>query len=221
MADSFLRVDLRHQKLLYDRHMVRIQLNATRVFAAVICLSCASSAAAQGSADGPQPVTADLIHFDINRDRVRLSDYVTVPGQFPPVADRAGPVILVFGAHWCRPCHDVVGQMHARVEELSPLGMNILYVHVDDVDRSEERSRAEIQSLIETMIEEPIFEGVRVLQGGDMAEVRQWLDNPEQSSLPGILFVTVGGLVFERLLDAGGFGEALDRFVESLAPPTP
>ena len=156
--------------------------------------------------------TTNFIHFDIDGRRFRLADYVTIDGEFPPLPDREGPVVIIFGAHWCNPCHEVVEYLHQRRTDLEELGIHVVYVHVDDVDRSEERSREQIAALVEEMASGPEFEGVDVLLGGDMDEVRHWVDDPSFESLPGIVLIAANGTIYQRLEGTDGFEAAFEVF---------
>lgn len=160
--------------------------------------------------------TSNLIHFDLTGSRFRLADYVTIDGEFPPLPDRQGPVVIIFGAHWCNPCHQIVEQLDERRAEVEQHGIHVVYVHVDDVDRSDELSREQIRSLAEQMASGPEFEGVHVLLGGDMDEVRQWVDDPSFEALPAVVLIGADGTIYQRLEGAEGFEAAFELFLSSM-----
>ncbi len=162
---------------------------ATAVLAALVLsgLAAVSPAAAQ------EPVPANLVHYDLDGDRFLLSDLVPVVGEFPPL--QARPVIVVFGAHWCEPCHAVVEALHEQRPAIDAAGAHVVFVHVDDVDRTAGLSRDEIRTLVAAMAEDDAFEGVRVLLGGDRIEVAQWVPGLTVEELPGVVLVGADGLV--------------------------
>ena len=198
--------------------MFRMLFRST-VFAAV--LFAVSSAHAQTRVPG------DLIHYDLQGQRFRLSDWVDI-GPFPPLPGQSGPVVLVFGAHWCVPCHGVMRLLHERRPALEDAGIRVVYVHVDDVDRGEGLSRQEIRALVEADAARPEFRGVRVLLGGDAQEVRQWHppgpadDSDAHPALPGVSLIRVDGYFFYRTL---GFSEELpdqlNQFIQAVQRPAP
>ncbi len=162
-------------------------------------------------------VPTNLVHFDMSGNRFRLADHVRIPGEFPPLPGQAGPVILVFGAHWCAPCHDVLTTLSALRPRLSEAGVSIVYVHVDDADRGSGMTREEITQAVATMAEDPIFEGVRILLGGDMTEVRQWANDPAADSLPLTLFIRADGIIAAKTSGSDDTMQLADRFLVRLA----
>lgn len=168
-------------------------------------------------ASAQEPVVDNLIHYDLNGSRFRLSDVIPIASEFPPMPDEQGPVILIFGAYWCEPCHAVVQTLQSHTDEISASGTHVVFVHVDDVDRSEGAPPEEIRTRVNEMASQPAYSQIRVLLGGDMIEVRQWIGDPSASSLPGIVLIQPDGSIVYRAAGRDGFEEALGLFLTSVA----
>lgn len=175
------------------------------------------------SAQEPEPVPANLVHMDLEGHRFQLSDFVRIRGEFPPLPGQEGPVILVFGAHWCVPCHLVIQTLWEMRNRLAEHHVRVLYVHVDDVDRGEGRTRDEITELVRRMAREPIFGGVRVLRGGDTLLVRQWGGDSVEEALPLTVLVRGDGTIAGRFQGDADTGERVAAFLAHLParPPGP
>ena len=157
----------------------------------------------------------NLVHYDLDGSRFRLSDFVQVPREFPPIPGLAGPVIVVFGAHWCPPCHEVVRQLQLQRPALDAAKVHVVYVHIDDADRTDGRSREEIHALVSAMARGPEFSGVRVLLGGDLPLVQQWLPDTNLEALPGIVFINGDCQITDRMV--GNPADFVDRLGAFLA----
>lgn len=191
-------------------------------------LAVAQDDGAAASADSPafaaRPVPANLIHYGLDGRRFLLSDFVTIEGEFPPMPDQTGPVIVIFGAHWCVPCHEQMAIVHANKAQLDAAGIRVVYIHVDDLDRSQERSRDEIRALIDGMIANGHFEGVQVLLGGDLALVRQWRgteagDMGVVDALPFMAMVAADGQIVDVCAGPGEAEAKLSGFAARFQQP--
>ena len=198
-------------------HFIRAPSSFRHGLAVLLLAFSAVAYAGPGLAQDQAMVPTNLVHFDMSGNRFRLADHVRIPGEFPPLPGQAGPVILVFGAHWCGPCHEVLTTLSALRPRLGEAGISIVYVHVDDADRGSGMTREEITQAVATMAEDPIFEAVRILLGGDMTEVRQWADDPTADSLPLTLFIRADGIIAARTSGSDDTTQLADRFLARVA----
>ena len=171
-------------------------------------------------ANAQEPVAENLIHYDLNGERFRLSDVVPISGEFPPIPDEQGPVILLFGAYWCEPCHDIVQTLQRHTDEISASGTHVIYVHVDDVDRSAGLTPEELRARVAEMAAEPAYSEIRVLLGGDMLEVSQWVGDASTGSLPGVVLIHADGSIVYRTSGHESFEEALVSFLDAVVGST-
>lgn len=187
------------------------------VVALVAVLSLA--AAAPVEAGEGEKVPADMTHFTLDGKKLILSDYVEVPGsKFKPVPKLHGPVVLVFGAHWCLPCKEVMAALARSREALGAANASILYVHVDDRDRSDGLDKDEIRQRATEMARGADYQGVTVMLGGDLKEVAAWFapDNPDAIvALPAVIFVSKDGAILGRS-GTDGFEQALASFLDTI-----
>ena len=190
----------------------------TALLTAAPALSIAPAACFADEPGDAIVVPGDLVHYTVSGKRFLLSDYIAVPGSvLPPVPDLEGPVVLLFGAHWCEPCKDVVAELSARESALRDAGVTLIYVHVDDRDRSDGLDQKAIQAKAREMAKKPGYEAFVVTVGGDMEEVRTWMDDPEWNALPGVVLATRGGKIASRS-GADKIGAALDEFLTNNTP---
>ena len=166
--------------------------------------------------DASAALPGNLVHYDLKGKRFSLADYVKVEGEFAPIPAKQGPMILVFGAHWCKPCKEVMAKLHDLEGDLALKGVTRVYVHVDDVDRGNGKNNKEIKTLAKEMAEAESFAGVTVLLGGDLEELNTWMDQPEGNVLPGVVFINADGTLFAR--GAERFDETLAAFLQASPP---
>ncbi|MDX9724608.1 MAG: redoxin domain-containing protein [Myxococcota bacterium] len=160
----------------------------------------------------------NIIHYDVNNKRFELSDYVQVAKEYPPIESLKGPVLVVFGAHWCEPCKELMKQLQARRAELDEAKVQVFYIHIDDVDIGEfERDSKEIKALVKEMAAGESYQGVRLLLAGDLQEAQAWMDDPSFNALPGAVMLAASGEVHERC-GLKDFDAALGRFLEAVKP---
>lgn len=158
----------------------------------------------------PQPLPR-LVKRTLEGDMFFLSD-VTGPGA----VERARPVVLLFGAHWCVPCHDVVSLLHARRGDLDARGVTRVYVHVDDRDIAGGLTRRELDALATTLAGESQMAGVRVLLAGSMSDVTSWAGGTPPESLPLTVLIRADGAIDASVVGVDGLGERLDAFLAAL-----
>lgn len=171
-------------------------------------------------ATAQEPISENLIHYDLDGDRFRLSDVVPIAGEFPPIPDEQGAVILIFGAYWCQPCHQIVQTLQRHTDEISASETHVVYVHVDDVDRSAGLTPEELRARVAEMAAEPAYSEIRVLLGGDMLEVSQWVGDASTGSLPGVVLIHADGSIVYRTSGHESFEEALVSFLDAVVGST-
>ncbi|MCA9297956.1 MAG: hypothetical protein KDA28_02755 [Phycisphaerales bacterium] len=121
---------------------------------------------------------------------------MSIPGQLAPNDPR--PVFMVFGAHWCEPCHRITED---AAEQLGDDAM-IVFVHLDDVDIGMGLGNDEIQEAVEDMVA-TLPEGVTVLTRGRIT-LFSYLTGLElgddiQAALPVALMILPDGTIYGRI----------------------
>ncbi len=189
------------------------------VLALVLIFSVNATALAQEQDAPPcedaslNPVPQNLVHYDLQGKRLSLSDFVTVEGAWRPLTPR--PVILIFGAHWCVPCKGVMAQVHQAQAQIAAIDALVIYLHIDDLDRSDGRSAKEIRELVRELASGPHYSGVSVLLGGDLSQLRTWTRR-NNDALPGCVFIAPDGGI-RATSDAENFAEQLSHFLAAMA----
>jgi len=158
----------------------------------------------------------NMVHYDVEGKRFELADYIRVAGEFAPIEKLRAPVMVVFGAHWCEPCKALMQDLQKQRALLEEKKVYLVYVHVDDVDRTDfGHDSATIKKLAQELAKQPAYQGARVLLGGDLDAVRQWMGDETFSMLPGVLMFDADGRLIEHC-GSKDFGDAFERYLAAL-----